>query len=87
MRSRGTSVPRFVTRCRRLSSSAVPDGAVGQEHVRAALRQPADGVVGVDPRVHALRTRQFRERRTQFGGDHAVGAEQRVEKRWREGRR
>ncbi len=58
------------------------DRAVGQEHVRAALREPADGVVGVDPGVHPLGPRQFRQRRTQFRSDHPAGAEQRIEKRW-----
>jgi len=62
-------------------------GAVGQEHVRAALRESADGVVGVDPGVHPLRTCQFRKRRTQFRSNHSAGAEQRIEKRWRGGRR
>ena len=87
MRSRGTSVPRFVDEMPEVVLFRRPDRAVGQEHVRAALREPAHGVVGVDPRVHAFGARQFRQRRAQFGGNHGVRAEQRVEKRWNGGRR
>ena len=60
IRSRGTSRPRLVTRCRRLSSSSRADGAVGEEDERALPREPPDGVVGVDPRVHALARRRAR---------------------------
>ena len=42
------------------------DGAVGQEHERALPRQPPDGVVRVDPRVHALAGRELGARRPQL---------------------
>ena len=44
--------------------------AVGEEHVRALPRQPLDGVIRVDPRIHALVRRQFRARRTQLRCKH-----------------
>ena len=52
---RGTSVPRLMTRCRRLSSSLQADRAVGQENERPLARQAPHPVVGIDPRVHARR--------------------------------
>ena len=43
------------------------DRAVGEEHVRALPRQPLDGVIRVDPRIHALGGRELRARRAQLG--------------------
>ena len=52
------------------------DGAVGQEDIGALPRQPLDGVIGVDPRVHALGGGKLRARRPQFGREHrAAGSE------------
>ena len=47
-----------------------PDGAVGQEHERAFARQPADGVVRVDPGVHAGGGFELRAWRTQLRRNH-----------------
>ena len=46
------------------------DRAVGEEHERALARQPPDRVIGVDPRVHALRGRELGARRPQLRGKH-----------------
>ena len=46
------------------------DGAVGEEHERASAREPLHGVVGVDPRIHALARRELGPRRPQFGCEH-----------------
>src|SRR5207253_10678830 len=46
------------------------DGAVGEEHEGALARQPPDRMVRIDPRVHALRGRELRAWRTQFGAEH-----------------
>ena len=54
MRSRGTSLPRLVTRCRRLSSSSAPTALSVRNTNVPCSRQPPHRVVGVDPRVHAL---------------------------------
>ena len=43
------------------------DGAVGEEDERALPRQPAHGVIRVDPRVHSLGRRQLRPWRPQLG--------------------
>ena len=48
-----------------------PDGAVGEEHERAVARQPAHGVVRVDPGVHARCRLELGTRRTQLGRDDA----------------
>ena len=51
------------------------DGAVGQEDVGALPREPLHGVVGVDPRVHALGGGELGARRPQFGRkDRGAGA-------------
>ena len=57
-----------------------PDGAVGEEDVRAVARQALDRVIGVDPRVHARRRRQLGPRRPQLGGDDGRAGPQTVEK-------
>jgi len=46
------------------------DGVVGQEDERAVASQAANGVIGIDPRIHALGRRQLRPGRAQFGGEH-----------------
>src|SRR5439155_794449 len=48
---------------------AQADGAVGEEHERAAPGQPADRVIRVNPRVHAGRRRELRARRAQLRRD------------------
>jgi len=45
------------------------DRAVGQEDERALAREPAHGVVGVDPGVHALARGELRERRPELCGE------------------
>jgi hypothetical protein len=49
-----------------------PHGAVGEEHGDILARQGADGVVSVDPRVHALGRSQFGARRPKLRRDHRV---------------
>ena len=44
------------------------DGAVGQAHVVPTPHETADGVVGVDPRVHPRRRAELGARRTKFDG-------------------
>ena len=52
------------------------DGVVGEEDEGPLAREPADGVIGVDPGVHALARRQLRPRRSELGGeDRGVGSE------------
>ena len=46
------------------------DGAVGEKHERVLPRQPPDGVIGVDPRVHALAGCELGARRPQLCGEH-----------------
>ena len=47
------------------------DGAVGQEHEHVLAGEAADGVVGIDPRVHAFSRLELRPRRTELDGDNA----------------
>ena len=49
------------------------DRAVGEEHERALARQPAHGVIGVDPRVHAFRGGELGARRPQLGRERPDG--------------
>ncbi len=46
-----------------------PHGAVGQEDVGPRTRQAPDGMVRVDPRVHAGGRLELDARRSKFGGD------------------
>ena len=66
----GTSLPRLMTRCRRLSSSSAPTALSVRKHERALPRQPPDGVIGVDPRIHALGRGELGARRPQFRREH-----------------
>ena len=70
MRDRGTSCPRLVTRWRRLSSSSAPT-ALSVRNTNVSCRgQPTDGVIGVDPRVHALAGCELGARRSQLCREH-----------------
>ena len=57
------------------------DGAVGQEDVDVAPRERADGVVGVDPRVHARAAPEARAGRAQLDRNDVRVAVERVEQR------
>ena len=48
------------------------DRAVGKEHRDVLARQRADGVIRVDPRVHAFGRSQLRARRPELRRDHRV---------------
>ena len=50
------------------------DGAVGEKHERVLPRQASDGVIGVDPRVHALAGGELGARRTQLRREHGRAA-------------
>ena len=56
-----------------------PDGAVGQEHERAATRKAPDGVIGVDPGIPAGTGFQFRTGRPQLGRDDGAAGSQIVD--------
>jgi hypothetical protein len=58
---------------------ARPYGAVGEEDERAGARQPADRVIGVDPRVHALAGGELGPGRPQLRRDDALGRVQRFD--------
>ena len=52
------------------------DGVVGEEHEGPLAREPPDGVIGVDPGIHALARRERRARRSELGGeDRRAGSE------------
>ena len=57
------------------------DGAVGEEDERAVARQAADGVIGIDPGIHARCRLELGPRRAELGGDDGMAGAQRVEKR------
>src|SRR5262245_4000981 len=57
------------------------NGAVGQEHVCALRGEPLDGVIGVDPRIHALGHLELGARRSQLGSDDGRSAAKAREKR------
>ena len=74
------------TRWRRLSSSSArpPRCRSGRRTCRA--RSGADGVVGVDPGIHAVARRELSARRAQFGRDDQPTRTERVEEeahQWR----
>lgn len=48
------------------------DRAVGQKDEHAPVREAPDGMVGVDPGIHARRGGQLRARRPQFGCNETV---------------
>ena len=57
-----------------------PDGAIREEDVRAVAREVLDRVIGINPRVHARRGRQFRPRGAKLGRDDGRAGPQTVEK-------
>ena len=80
MRARGTSCAEIGHQMAEVVFLLRADRAVGEKHERVLARQPPDGVIRVDPRVHAVARRELGARGTQLRGEHRRAGAKRGEK-------